>query len=178
MPQGLHGLYRPLRLELHLDPYHERLGACREVLLMHAILPTVMFELAKGEPAQIEAVITAGTRTISLTASRRASASNGQNRQLAAGQASGRHGPGARSRGCSIVWAGSSPGRVASTSTLLWKSHASCSIGNEKVSRSAPRRGGYFYRENMSFGGDFIRAAGLWLGTDLNHCACTQIPFC
>ncbi|MFB9795248.1 hypothetical protein [Shinella granuli] len=45
---------------------------------MHAILPTVMFELAKGEPAQIEAVITAGTRTISLTASRRASASNGQ----------------------------------------------------------------------------------------------------
>lgn len=36
---------------------YERLAAYREALLMHAVLPTVMFELAKGEPAQIEAVI-------------------------------------------------------------------------------------------------------------------------
>jgi len=36
---------------------HERLEVYRDALLKHAVLPTVMFELAKGEPAQIEAVI-------------------------------------------------------------------------------------------------------------------------
>ncbi|WPE23499.1 hypothetical protein ShzoTeo12_47190 (plasmid) [Shinella zoogloeoides] len=36
---------------------HERLGAHRDTLLKHAVLPTVMFELAKGEPAAIEAVV-------------------------------------------------------------------------------------------------------------------------
>ncbi|WP_275785408.1 hypothetical protein [Pararhizobium gei] len=36
---------------------HERLSAYREQLLAHAVMPTVMFELAKGEPAQVEAVI-------------------------------------------------------------------------------------------------------------------------
>ncbi|WP_426129724.1 hypothetical protein [Pararhizobium sp. PWRC1-1] len=37
---------------------HERLQNYREQLLAHAVMPTVMFELAKGEPEQIEAVIT------------------------------------------------------------------------------------------------------------------------
>lgn len=36
---------------------HERLANYREQLLAHAVMPTVMFELAKGEPAQIEAAI-------------------------------------------------------------------------------------------------------------------------
>ncbi|MCM2477764.1 hypothetical protein HGO38_30420 [Rhizobium sp. CG5] len=36
---------------------HERLANYREQLLAHAVMPTVMFELAKGEPAEIEAVI-------------------------------------------------------------------------------------------------------------------------
>jgi hypothetical protein len=36
---------------------HERLQDYREQLLSHAVMPTVMFELAKGEPAQIEMVI-------------------------------------------------------------------------------------------------------------------------
>ncbi|MEW9616932.1 hypothetical protein AB3G45_24300 [Shinella sp. S4-D37] len=36
---------------------YERLGAYRDTLSQHAVLPTVMFELAKGEPAQIETVI-------------------------------------------------------------------------------------------------------------------------
>ena len=36
---------------------HERLQEYREQLLSHAVMPTVMFELAKGEPAQIEMVI-------------------------------------------------------------------------------------------------------------------------
>lgn len=36
---------------------HEKLQDYREHLLTHAVTPTVMFELAKGEPAQIEAVI-------------------------------------------------------------------------------------------------------------------------
>jgi hypothetical protein len=36
---------------------HERLQDYREQLLSHAVMPTVMFELAKGEPPQIEAVI-------------------------------------------------------------------------------------------------------------------------
>ncbi len=36
---------------------HERLQDYREQLLSHAVMPTVMFELAKGEPAQIEVVI-------------------------------------------------------------------------------------------------------------------------
>ena len=36
---------------------HERLQDYREQLLSHAVMPTVMFELAKAEPAQIEMVI-------------------------------------------------------------------------------------------------------------------------
>ncbi|MDH0911164.1 DUF3102 domain-containing protein [Rhizobium pusense] len=36
---------------------HEKLQDYREHLLTHAVMPTVMFELAKGEPAQIEAVV-------------------------------------------------------------------------------------------------------------------------
>lgn len=36
---------------------HERLQDYREQLLSHAVMPTVMFELAKGEPAQIETMI-------------------------------------------------------------------------------------------------------------------------
>lgn len=36
---------------------HENLQDYREQLLRHTVMPTVMFELAKGEPAQIEAVI-------------------------------------------------------------------------------------------------------------------------
>ena len=36
---------------------HERLQDYREQLLSHAVMPTMMFELAKGQPAQIEAVI-------------------------------------------------------------------------------------------------------------------------
>lgn len=36
---------------------HERLQEYREQLLSHAVMPTVMFELAKGDPAQIEMVV-------------------------------------------------------------------------------------------------------------------------
>ena len=36
---------------------HEKLQDYREHLLTHAVTPTVMFELAKGEPTQIEAVV-------------------------------------------------------------------------------------------------------------------------
>jgi hypothetical protein len=36
---------------------HERLQDYREPLLSHAVMPTVMFELAKGEPDQIAAVV-------------------------------------------------------------------------------------------------------------------------
>lgn len=36
---------------------HERLKDYREPLLAHAVMPTVMFELAKGEPDQIAAVV-------------------------------------------------------------------------------------------------------------------------
>lgn len=36
---------------------HERLGAYRDTLFQYGVLPTVMFELAKGQPAQIEAII-------------------------------------------------------------------------------------------------------------------------
>lgn len=36
---------------------HEKLQDYREHLLTHAVTPTVMFELAKGAPAQIEAVV-------------------------------------------------------------------------------------------------------------------------
>lgn len=36
---------------------HERLQDYREPLLAHAVMPTVMFELAKGEPAEIAAVV-------------------------------------------------------------------------------------------------------------------------
>lgn len=36
---------------------HDKLQDYREHLLTHAVMPTIMFELAKGEPAQIEEVV-------------------------------------------------------------------------------------------------------------------------